>query len=103
MRVGWFVLLASVFYLMIVALFWPIEKQVLPATSRKVAASGYAQGEVVFSDDHLHVRIPTTIQLQEKGLAGVSSLNDTEGMLWEYHPAERVAFWMKGMMMPPNP
>lgn len=100
MRAGWFVAIAAAFYVFVVMLFWPIEKKVIPERTRRVAASGYAQAEVVFSDDHLSVRVPSTIQLQERGLAGVAQLTDDEGMLWIYDPPARVSFWMKGMLIP---
>lgn len=100
MRAGWFVAIAASFYVFVVAIFWPVEKKVFPTSSRKVTASGYAQATVIFSEDHVRVRIPTTAKLQEKGLAGVASLSDDEGMLWEYDAPSRVSFWMKGMLMP---
>lgn len=100
MKAGWLVAIATIFYLLVVAMFWPIEKQILPTATRQVLPSGYAQAEVVFSDDHLRVRIPSTAKLQEKGLAGVDYLSDDEGMLWIYAPPERAVFWMKGMLIP---
>lgn len=100
MRAGWFVAIAASFYFFVVALFWPIEKQIVPTATRRVASSGYAEAQVIFSDDHLRVRIPSTAKLQEKGLAGVDRLSDAEGMLWVYESPRRVAFWMKGMLIP---
>jgi len=100
MKAGWFVAIAASFYVFVVAVFWPIEKKIISPSPRKVAASGYAQATVIFSDDHVRVRIPTTAKLQEKGLAGVAQLADDEGMLWVYNTPSRVSFWMKGMLMP---
>ncbi len=100
MKAWWLIVIVTVFYLFVVNLFWPIEKKVLPPSTRKTAANGYAQAEVIFSDQHLRVRVPTTVQLQEKGLAGVDTLSDSEGMLWIYTAPQRVAFWMKGMLIP---
>jgi uncharacterized protein len=100
MKVGWFVAMASVFYFFVVALFWPIERQIMPATTPSVDRDGYEQMVVEFSDNHVAVRVPTTIALQEKGLAGVAELPDDEGMLWFFSPAQRQVFWMKGMIMP---
>lgn len=100
MKAGWLVAIAATFYIFVVALFWPIEKKILPPPTRQVAASGYAEASVIFSDNHVRVRIPSTDKLKEKGLAGVENLSDDEGMLWIYDPPRRVAFWMKGMHIP---
>ncbi len=100
MKTGWLVGIAGSFYLFVVVLFWPIEKQVLPAATTRISTTGYAHGEVIFSDEHISVRIPKTNKLQQKGLAGVEHLPDSDGMLWTYQVPQRVAFWMKGMLIP---
>lgn len=99
MKVGWLIIFASTFYLFVVVLFWPIEKQVMTTTHR-VPADGYERATVMFSDSHVAVRIPMTKALQEQGLGGVTHLSSTEGMMWRFNPAQRVTFWMHGMLIP---
>lgn len=98
MRTGWFIALATAFYLFVVAIFWPIERQVIQP--RANTANGYEHGTVVFSDTSVRVSIPTTLALQELGLGGQSSLADGQGMYWIYTTADRPSFWMKGMVIP---
>lgn len=100
MNIKWLIGMATAFYCFVVALFWPVERQILSTNDARVDQQGYATARVVFSEEHVVARVPTTLQLQERGLAGVTSLPDSEGMLWRYDPPQRVAFWMKGMVMP---
>lgn len=98
MKTGWFIVLAGAFYLFVVALFWPVEKKVLP--SGITAMKGYERGTVVFSDTSVDVTIPSTIAAQELGLGGRASLGATTGMLWLFTDPQLPSFWMKGMHFP---
>ncbi len=71
----------------------------LPGTAQ-TSRSGYAHGQVVFSSQAVHVLIPLTKALQEKGLGGRSALSDHEGMLWVYPSPVNPTFWMHGMIIP---
>lgn len=46
------------------------------------------------------VRVAATEADQERGLMGVSSLRDDEGMLFPFTPAGKQRFWNEGMLMP---
>lgn len=96
MKTGWFVALAGTFYLFVVVLFWPFERQVVDPAGRDMS-SGYSRADVAFSDRTVHVLIPLTPERQRQGLAGRKRLSDSEGMLWIYEPVERPSFWMKDM------
>lgn len=100
MKVGWFVAIASAFYIFVVALFWPIERQILPSSGPTTDRNGYQHRVVQFSDSHVFARVPTTESLKELGLGGVSTLADDEGMLWVFTTPQRATFWMKGMLIP---
>ncbi|MBI3573228.1 MAG: DUF192 domain-containing protein [Candidatus Kerfeldbacteria bacterium] len=64
------------------------------------AVSGYDQATVTLSGTKINVQIPTTVALQEQGLAGRTTLSDKQGMLWLYSQPDRYTFWMKGMLIP---
>ncbi|MEK7636990.1 MAG: DUF192 domain-containing protein [Patescibacteria group bacterium] len=100
MKTGWFIAVAGSFYLFVVALFWPVEKQMAASGRLAVDANGYGRATVVFSDASVHALVPTTTALQELGLAGRTQLTDVEGMLWIFDPPQRPSFWMKGMIIP---
>lgn len=100
MKTGWFIAVAGSFYLFVVALFWPVEKQAVTVGRLAVDANGYGRATVVFSDASVHALVPTTTALQEQGLAGRTKLTDVEGMLWIFRPSQRPSFWMKGMIIP---
>lgn len=97
---GWFVAIATIFYVSVVMVFWPFDKTASATNQPKVSAEGYGAGNVEFSDTSVHVRIPTTATLQERGLAGQTRLSDADGMLWNFVEPQRPAFWMKGMLIP---
>jgi uncharacterized membrane protein (UPF0127 family) len=99
MKTGWFVLLAGSFYFFVVALFWPVEKKILP-TKTSATSAAYQHGTVVFSDTSVQVEIPTTQAASELGLGGRTNLADTAGMLWLFDPPVRPSFWMKRMKIP---
>lgn len=100
MKAGWFVAMAGTFYLFVVAIFWPIERQILPRRGPAIASDGYQRRTVQFSDRHVYVRVPTTEALKELGLAGATGLADDEGMMWVFLSPQRATFWMKGMLIP---
>lgn len=100
MRMGWFVLLAGSFYFFVVAIFWPIEKKIFTPSQTVVERNGYQRGAVDFSDTNVQVLIPTTVATQERGLAGRTTLSDTDGMLWIFTDPAQPTFWMKGMLIP---
>ena len=100
MKSLWFVIVAAAFYLFVVALFWPYEKQLVFSNTSDVDTQGYAHARIQFSDTSITVQIPTTSATQELGLGGRRLLNDNEGMYWQYPTPERPSFWMKGMLIP---
>ena len=48
----------------------------------------------------INARVAESGPEQEKGLMGVTSLTDGEGMLFPFAPARVVSFWNQGMLMP---
>ncbi len=100
MKTGWFVAIAAVFYLFVVVLFWPIEKQLVKVNGSTVDRAGYGRATVIFSDTSVRALVPTTTALSQLGLGGRTELSDGEGMLWVFAPAARPAFWMHGMVVP---
>lgn len=97
---GWFVALATFFYVGVVIIFWPIERTAMITNQPSVSPNGYGSATVEFSDTSVHAKIPTTTTLKERGLAGQTRLSDSEGMLWIFNEPQRPAFWMKGMLIP---
>ena len=57
----------------------------------------YSTAGVTIGGVHLRVRVPLTEQASERGLGGVTSLSNRQGMLWYFQPASKPTFWMKGM------
>ena len=51
-------------------------------------------------DKQYDVKVATTDQEKKKGLQGVESLKETEGMLFIYDTPENVSFWMKDTSIP---
>jgi uncharacterized membrane protein (UPF0127 family) len=44
-------------------------------------------------------RVADTDKTRQKGLAGVSTLGDNQGMLFDFHHEQPVSFWMRGTCM----
>lgn len=60
-----------------------------------IAASN-VNGEILYVGDHrVTVRLALTSQEQQKGLQGVTSLDEDEGMLFIFNPPRPVCMWMK--------
>lgn len=51
-------------------------------------------------DKQYDVKVATTDQEKKKGLQGINSLKETEGMLFIYDTPENVSFWMKDTSIP---
>jgi len=68
--------------------------------SSRVTEADYVGANVTIEGATLQVRVPVTLAAQTKGLGGVASLTDTDGMMWRYETPQMVSFWMKGMLIP---
>ncbi|MDP3957947.1 MAG: DUF192 domain-containing protein [bacterium] len=66
---------------------------VLGSTDRPPARTN----EVAIGDARVEVAVARTPAEQARGLSGVESLGDGEGMLFVFEVSGRHAFWMKGM------
>ena len=55
---------------------------------------------VQVEDKQYDVKVATTNQKKKKGLQGVDSLKETEGILFIYDTPENVSFWMKDTSIP---
>lgn len=56
--------------------------------------------EVTIENAKVEVSVADTFAEQSRGLAGVESLRDNEGMLFVFGTPGRYGFWMKGMKIP---
>lgn len=62
--------------------------------------SSEAISRVLIKDADIKVTLALTPEEQTKGLGGVESLSDSEGMLFLFPEKETRTFWMKGMKIP---
>lgn len=68
--------------------------------STRVTSADYLSSVVTIGTTTVRVRVPVTMAAQTKGLGGVTSLTNEEGMMWRYDTPRQVSFWMKGMRIP---
>lgn len=81
-------LLVGLFYV----LFWHKEaKTILLNTDCR---------EVEISGKTFILKRAFTVEAREKGLSGVVSLGENEGMIFEFEIPSKYGFWMKDMLMP---
>lgn len=84
------ILLGSVaLFFVIAAWAWTAHHHVQPEQ--------YETSHITIGGQTVTTRVPLTRHASELGLGGVTSLPDTEGMLWFFTPPSRPTFWMKGM------
>jgi uncharacterized protein len=63
-------------------------------------AAGQPPSVVDFGEFKLNVDLAVSQAEQSKGLAGVSSLADDQGMLFVFSDKDSRTFWMKNMLIP---
>lgn len=59
-----------------------------------------ARCELLFGSNSLNVKVAYSKQAQMKGLMGVKSLKDNEGMIFVYDEPSYLSFWMKNTLIP---
>lgn len=64
----------------------------------KFAKQGYKYGEIRCKGIVIRVAIADTDESRQKGLAGVATMPDNYGMLFDFGEERSVAFWMKGCL-----
>lgn len=62
--------------------------------------SGFAIDTIEISGEHLVVAIADTADLRRRGLMGVTSMGDIDGMLFAWEEAITGSFWMKDTLIP---
>ena len=56
--------------------------------------------KITIHNKEYDVKVATTEEEREKGLQGVTTLADNEGMLFIFDEPDKVSFWMKGTEIP---
>lgn len=56
--------------------------------------------QVSIDDYQIQAAVAEKQAAKNKGLGGVTSMSDTDGMLFVFDPASEPTFWMKGMVIP---
>ena len=72
------------------------EKVVNLLTLKKFASVNPEYKELRCNGVSIWAKIADTDRTRTDGLAGVASLPDHQGMLFDFHDEQPVAFWMKG-------
>lgn len=90
----------SVIALFVVSLFLVGCASVPEKTISNTNAPSNKTTQVLIDTAAVSVRLAVTDAEKTKGLAGVSELSDSEGMLFLFNERKTVSFWMKGMLIP---
>lgn len=68
--------------------------------NKKCEKSDYARCELLFGEVSLNAKVAYSKESQMKGLMGVKSLKDNEGMIFVYDEPSYLSFWMKNTLIP---
>lgn len=74
-----------------------LEKTVILLPLRKIASTNPEYKELRCNGVSIWAKVADTDKTRTEGLAGVASLPDHQGMLFDFHDEQSVSFWMKGV------
>ncbi len=66
---------------------------------KKIASVNSEYKELRCNGVSVWAKVADTYESRARGLSGIESLSDDQGMLFDFHDEQPVAFWMKGCAM----